>query len=174
MNIIVHPITLDKFYASTNLQTFEFISIDILRIEAKVKYLHVMDEINAKLMEELVAFRISTAGHRDSTCHSSMNRLQSMALYHYEQSLQCIPSSVVNYNRYESLLAATSTSVAGGSVVNANTSTNSNNGCNTGSLQRAHMNIDMDVEEYVRSNAHDNDKYLNRDGRNRGFGCCQS
>ena len=163
MNIIIHPITLDKFYTFPRPEQFEFITIDIIKLEATVKYLYVMDEINAKLLEEYAAIRIAKGSgnskSKDEVEMSSVNRLQNMAIYHYEHALQLIPSSTTNNARYEALKS-----------LSASIAADPSNGMD----YSYNMHVDGDMEEeFMRARSASKQRPTSTK-RSKLFGCCQS
>lgn len=60
-----------------------------------MKYLHVIDEINAKLMDEYAQLQ-----SKKSKDVESIDRLERMALFHYDRLLEKIPSTKSISSRY--------------------------------------------------------------------------
>lgn len=96
--IIVHATTLDKFYSSKKASTFQFFPIDIQKLEARVKSLPIIDEINARYLAEMAALR-----DKSKFADGSIARLAAMSMSHYARSFQITPGSLSNWKKYEAL-----------------------------------------------------------------------
>jgi hypothetical protein len=161
-------VTLNKFYSCKHASGFLFFPIDIHRLEARVKSLPIVEEINARYLSEMAAMRAKSA-----RADGSSSRLAAMSLSHYARSFQMTPGSLGNWRKYEALQTSLGTEPGLSGTASADVSED----LKVPRLDHDSFNLNIDVEtEY------DTHVYLSRNGHGQDSGklsggvlsCCQS